>query len=71
MLDILLGLSARKFDVRVDPSRPRPSDVKLLWGDSSKFRAATGWTPMIPFEKTMEDLLDYWRRRIALVQQRG
>jgi GDP-4-dehydro-6-deoxy-D-mannose reductase len=65
MLDILLGFSAQKIEVKVDPSRLRPSDVKLLWGDSSKFRAATGWAPTIPFEQTMEDLLNYWRRRVA------
>ncbi len=70
MLDILLGLSKRKIEVRVDPSRLRPSDVKLLWGDSTKFRTVTGWAPTIPFEKTMEDLLNYWRQRIALVGQR-
>jgi GDP-4-dehydro-6-deoxy-D-mannose reductase len=65
MLDILLKKSEQKIEVRVDPGRLRPSDVKLLWGDSSKFRAATGWTPTIPFEKTMGDLLNYWRRRVA------
>ena len=53
-----------KIPKRVDPNRLRPSDVKLLWSDSSKFRAATGWAPKIPFEKTMEDLLNYWRERL-------
>ena len=24
----------------------------------------TGWRPEIPFETTMLDLLDYWRRRL-------
>lgn len=65
MLEILLGLSTHKIEVRTDPSRLRPSDVKLLWGDSTKFRKATGWAPTIPFERTMEDLLNYWRRRVA------
>jgi len=65
MLDILLGHSTKSISKRVDPNRLRPSDVKLLWGDSSKFRAATGWAPTIPFEKTMEDLLNYWRERLG------
>jgi len=64
MLDILLGLSSKRIDKRVDPTRLRPSDVKLLCGDSSKFRGATGWAPTIPFTKTMEDLLNYWRKRL-------
>lgn len=64
MLDILLGLTDVDVEVRTEPGRFRPSDVKLLCGDSSKFRAATGWAPVIPFRQTMEDLLNYWRVRV-------
>jgi nucleoside-diphosphate-sugar epimerase len=35
-----------------------------LWADPSKFRAATGWEPKIPFEQTLRDVLDYWRDRV-------
>jgi GDP-4-dehydro-6-deoxy-D-mannose reductase len=61
MLDQLLALSTAKIDVKTDPSRLRPSDVMLLLGDCSKFRADTGWKPVIPFEQTLRDTLDYWR----------
>ncbi len=61
MLNMLLKMSEKKIDVRQDPARMRPSDVPLLLGNYDKFRKKTGWTPEIPFEKTMEDLLDYWR----------
>jgi GDP-4-dehydro-6-deoxy-D-mannose reductase len=61
MLNLLLSMSSKKIEVRQDPARMRPSDVPLLLGDCSKFNARTGWTPRIPFEKTMEDLLEYWR----------
>jgi GDP-4-dehydro-6-deoxy-D-mannose reductase len=64
MLDILLSQSPIEIQVRKDPARLRPSDVPILWADDSKFRAATGWAPEIPFEQTMEDLLDYWRERV-------
>lgn len=65
ILDILMRLStAKDIKVRQDPDRMRPSDVPVLLGDSTKFREATGWNPEIPFEKTMEDLLDYWRERV-------
>src|SRR5579884_3406785 len=60
MLGVLLTHTDRKIDVRVDPSRLRPSDVKILWSDPSKFQRQTGWQPEIPFETTMKDLLDYW-----------
>lgn len=64
LLDFLLGLSTLNVEIRQDPSRMRPSDVELLLGDASKFKVATGWKPEIPFEKTLEDLLNYWRERI-------
>ena len=64
MLDILLGFSDVKITVKQDPERMRPSDVPVLVGDNSKVRSKTGWSPTIPFEKTMEDLLNYWRERV-------
>ncbi|MCG2677860.1 GDP-mannose 4,6-dehydratase [bacterium] len=63
VLDILLGLAKEKIEIKKDPKRMRPSDVPTLVGDSAKFRKATGWKPEIPFEKTMKDLLNYWRER--------
>jgi GDP-4-dehydro-6-deoxy-D-mannose reductase len=64
VLEILLGLTTLKVEVREDPERLRPSDVQILLGDGSRFRQATGWQPTIPFEVTLKDLLDYWRQRI-------
>jgi GDP-4-dehydro-6-deoxy-D-mannose reductase len=64
MLDQLLALARVEVDVQTDPERLRPSDVEVLIGDSSKFRADTGWEPRIPFAQTLRDLLDYWRARV-------
>jgi GDP-4-dehydro-6-deoxy-D-mannose reductase len=64
MLDKLLAMSKIEVKVEVDPDRLRPSDVEVLLGDSSKFRADTGWEPRIPFDTTLRDLLDYWRARV-------
>jgi len=64
VLDLLLGMSKVDVEVRVDPTRLRPSDVMILWADSSKFTDATGWKPTIPYKQTLRDLLDYWRERV-------
>lgn len=64
MLEMLLSMSKVKVKIRKDQSRMRPSDVPILLGDCSKFRSVTGWKPEIPFDKTMKDLLDYWRERV-------
>ena len=64
LLDTLLALSDVEVEVTVDPQRLRPSDVEILIGDSTKFRERTGWVQAIPLETTLQDLLDYWRRRL-------
>jgi GDP-mannose 4,6-dehydratase len=65
MLKHLLKLSTnRNIKVEIDPERLRPIDADLQVPDTSKFTAHTGWKPQIPFEKTMADLLDYWREQV-------
>lgn len=63
VLDLLLGMTKQKIEVRQDVGRLRPSDVPVLLGDNSKFVRATGWHPTIPFEQTLRDMLEYWRAR--------
>ncbi|WP_058034297.1 GDP-mannose 4,6-dehydratase [Burkholderia pseudomallei] len=67
MLDTLISMSTSKDVIRVetDPERLRPIDADLQVPNTRKFEAVTGWKPEISFEKTMEDLLDYWRARIS------
>ncbi len=64
MLNMLLDLSTVKVEIREDPARMRPSDVMILQGDASKFKAQTGWEPTIPLEQTLADLLNHWREEV-------
>lgn len=64
LLERLLALSDVDVEVRQDPDRMRPSDVERLIGDSSKFRADTGWEPRIPFDRTLRDIVEYWRHQL-------
>ena len=66
---MLLRREAIVRRVEVDPARLRPSDVEVLLGDATKFRAATGWEPRIPLDQTIGDTLDYWRGRFAARSQ--
>ena len=65
VLDLLLGMTECRLEVREDAKRLRPSDVPVLLGDNTKFRQATGWEPHIPFEQTLRDELDFWRTHTA------
>ncbi len=66
LLDRLLAMSQVDVKVEPDPERMRPSDVEILIGDSSKFRADTGWEPQVPFDQTLRDTLDYWRQQLGV-----
>ena len=67
ILDYLIDLSTIKSQLRieVDKSRLRPIDADLQVPDTNKFRNHTNWKPTISFEKTMEDLLNYWRSKVS------
>ena len=58
MLDTLISMSRSK-DIRVE------IDADLQVPNTRKFTDHTGWKPEIPFERTMSDLLDYWRDRLS------
>ena len=64
ILDRLISMTSKKISIKEDPSRLRPSDVKVLLGDCTKFSQRTGWKAEIPLEKTMQDLMEYWRNKI-------
>ncbi len=61
ILDQLLSLSARAIRVEVDADRLRPSDAPLLVGDGGLFQRRFGTGPEIPLERTLADLLQWWR----------
>ena len=65
-LNTLISLSTMKDKIKIetDPERLRPIDADLQIPDCRKFKAHTGWEPEIPYQKTMEDLLNYWRDRV-------
>jgi GDPmannose 4,6-dehydratase/GDP-4-dehydro-6-deoxy-D-mannose reductase len=64
VLGLLAGQARCPITHIVDPALLRPSDVTLQIPDTSKFRAATGWEPLIPVERTLGDLLDYHRGEV-------
>lgn len=49
------------LEVEIDTSLLRPTDEKVIFGDSSRLVAATGWQQQHDIEQTLRDMLDYWR----------
>ena len=63
LLERMLARARVPIAVTVDPARYRPNDLPLLVGDPSRLRSELGWQPEIPIERTIDDLLEYWRTR--------
>ncbi|WP_292068184.1 GDP-mannose 4,6-dehydratase [Mesorhizobium sp.] len=62
ILDMLIAQSGIEIEVRADPERLRPNEIPVACGDASKARERLNWTPLVPFEQTIADVLGYWRR---------
>jgi len=61
ILEMLKKLAKIEIKTVFDQLKARPSDVPILVGNCDLFKSLTGWKPEIPLEKTLSDLLEYWR----------
>lgn len=61
ILDIIISKSKADIKISRDENKFRPSDIPVIEADISKITADTGWEPKIPLDKTIQDVLNYWR----------
>jgi GDP-4-dehydro-6-deoxy-D-mannose reductase len=64
IMDGLVAMSRVPIEVRQDPARMRPSDVPEVVCDATRIREHVGWQTTIPFGKSLEDILAYWRKEM-------
>lgn len=64
ILDTALSFAKRSIEVTQDPARMRASDIPLIEPDVSRIAADTGWSAEISMEQTIEDTLNYWRKKL-------
>ena len=67
MRELVEGLCRRattRVEVESDPALYRPHDAPLVLGDAARLRRDTGWEPRVPLDRTLDDLLAYWRLAI-------
>jgi GDP-4-dehydro-6-deoxy-D-mannose reductase len=62
LLDIAIGLAKVKVEVRQVPRLMRPSDERIIFGDTNKIRRDTGWKPQHSIQQTLASMLEYWDR---------
>ena len=51
--------------IEVDLDKLRKTDIAEQIGSNGKITEETGWSPKIPIDQTLRDLLAYWRLRLA------
>jgi GDP-4-dehydro-6-deoxy-D-mannose reductase len=61
------AVSGITVEIATDPGQLRSNEISNVCGDSTKIRMETGWSPQISLEKTIRDLLDYWRKEMKMV----
>ena len=64
LLGIAIRLSGVKAKIRPAAHLMRPSDEKIIFGSTEKFRNDTGWKPRLSIEHTLASMLEYWDRAI-------
>jgi GDP-4-dehydro-6-deoxy-D-mannose reductase len=62
VLELLLGMASTRVEVRSDPAKAG-SGIRSQVGSAQRARTETGWTPGIPLERSLADLLAEWRER--------
>jgi GDP-4-dehydro-6-deoxy-D-mannose reductase len=65
LLQGLLNHTDCDIKIEEDPDRMRPSEIPLAAGDSTAVSACLDWQPRIPLDKTLGEILTYWRNKIA------
>lgn len=65
LLTKLMELSNVKTSIKKDKKLLRPNDTSVHIPNTNKFRKQTKWEPKITLEKTLNDLLDYWKKQLS------
>jgi GDP-4-dehydro-6-deoxy-D-mannose reductase len=65
VIGAMLSVAGVDMTIEVDERRLRKVEQRRMCGSFEKLHADTGWTPEIPFERTLIDTLDYWDKEDA------
>ena len=65
VLQTIIERCGAEIKVETDPAKIRPVDVPVIEADITKLNEATGWEPRIPLERTIDEVLAYWRERVG------
>jgi GDP-4-dehydro-6-deoxy-D-mannose reductase len=55
----------KDIKIEVDQARMRPADVKSFVGTYKKIKNKYGWSPRIPIDQTLCDIITYWEKKLS------
>jgi GDP-4-dehydro-6-deoxy-D-mannose reductase len=62
VLRTAIKLSGVRVRIKASSHLMRPSDEKIIFGSTRKFRRDTGWEPRKTLDQTLAAMFDYWER---------
>ena len=66
IVELIRKNTSAKFEVEADSDRFRPIDISAVYADIEKITSAVSYQPVIPLERTIRDVLDYWRANMGI-----
>jgi GDP-4-dehydro-6-deoxy-D-mannose reductase len=67
LLDMMRRAARCSFEVIVDASRLRPSEIPCAVGDAGPLFEQMNWSPQHSIDELISDLMNYWRSRITKI----
>lgn len=64
ILDEIIKITGIKVKIEVDPKLVRTTDEPIIFGDSTKLKNDTNWKQSVAIEKTLKDMIEFWRAKI-------
>lgn len=64
LLQTAIRLSGVKPKIEVSSRLIRPSDEKIIFGNTDKFTKKTGWKPLQSIDETLSSMLKYWENAL-------
>lgn len=68
-ISTFIDLISKELNIKlspvIDPGLLRPTDEKIIFGDTSKLLAHTGWKQSYTIESTIQNMVKYWDRKLS------
>jgi GDP-4-dehydro-6-deoxy-D-mannose reductase len=71
LIEMMRETTSLDVEAAVDPELTRPVDAPVVYGSAERLREATGWTPEIPLQRSVADLVAWWRSELARREPEG